>query len=191
MHKVSPVGNSIFLLKSLVIAAGALVLVLTSELEPGYWWLIPFVLVLGFLFGKFTCDAQFRNVGLLTTLGLFAGLNFFHSMIDGVAFMELNSIGRYLGIFGHELIRQPALYVVVFGMLHPFSAGKTKKILLAAIAVTGVWLLGLFAGQYWGGFIEQVGFLRDILEYSLFLFIGDVIHHLYDDWQKLRGKHSH
>lgn len=191
MHKVSSVGKFSFFVKSLVIVAGALVLVFTSEFGLDYWWLIPIVLALGFFFGKLTCDVQFRNAGLFATLGLFAGLNFFHSMIDGVAFMELNSIGRNLGIFGHELIRQPALYAIVFGMLSPFSAGRTKKILFAAIAVTGVWLLGLFAGQYWGGFIEQVGFLHDILGYSLFLFIGDIAHHLYDDWQRLRGKHSH
>lgn len=178
-------------LKPLLIAFGVLVLLFTSEIPNEMIWLIPVMLIFGFLFGKLTCDISLKNAGLFITLGFFALLNFIHSTIDGVAFLELTSLQGIVGIFGHELIRQPALYLIVFGMLEPFSTSWKKKLGLAVVAVTGVWALGLFAGQYGGELIKQSEFLHTIIGYSIFLFIGDIVHHLYDHFEHRRHKHPH
>lgn len=177
--------------KPLLIGLGILVLLFTAEIESEMFWLVPVMLVFGFFFGKFTCDINLKNAGLFITIGFFALLNFIHSTIDGVALLELSTLQRFLGIAGHEIIRQPALYLLVFGILEPFHLSGKKKFGFALLAVTGVWVLGLLAGQYGGGLVEQSEIFHAIIGYSIFFFIGDIVHHLYDHFEHHRHAHAH
>lgn len=177
--------------KPILIGLGILVLLSTAEIESEMFWLVPLMLAFGFFFGKLTCDINLKNAGLFITIGFFALLNFIHSMIDGVALLELSTLQRFLGIAGHEIIRQPALYLLVFGILEPFRVSWKKKLGLALLAVTGVWALGFFVGQYGGGLVEQSEIFHAIIGYSIFFFIGDILHHLYDHFEHHRQNHAH
>jgi hypothetical protein len=177
--------------KPMLIGLGILILLFTAEIEREMLWLVPLMLAFGFFFGKLTCDINLKNAGFFITIGFFALLNFIHSMIDGVALLELSTLQRFLGIAGHEIIRQPALYLLVFGILEPFRISWKKKFGLAALAVTGVWALGFFVGQYGGGLVEQSELFHKIIGYSIFLFIGDILHHLYDHFEHHGHTHSH
>lgn len=152
-------------------------------------WLIPLFLILGFYFGKLTCSAHIRKFGFVITLMLFGLLNFLHSIIDGVTLLGFSEHYRTLALVGHELVRQPTLYLVIWIVLKPFTQKMWKKVLFAIIAVTGVWALGVGIGTLGGHYLEQFKSLDTFFEYSIFLFVGDIIHHLFDEgmrWYKAR-----
>ncbi len=142
------------------------------------FFMVLLVLTCGYFFGKFTCEFSVsKKYGIWITLLIFIALNLFHSTIDGSLITENNYSGFILAI-GHEIIRQPVLYAFFFGIMSPFILSRKKKILLAILSVTGVWLLGMFIGKY---FIQQsLEHLDGISIYMYAFFAGDILHHIID-----------
>jgi hypothetical protein len=151
-------------------------------------WIIPIYLIVGYYFGKITCGTHSKKYGLWLTFGLFISLNFIHSLFDGILSASLSTEYRTLAIYSHELIRQPALYVVIWGMLAPFSK-KYHKIIMSVLAVTGVWLLAMYIGTFASSYINQYSSLNGYIAMTIFIFLGDIIHHLVDEYFHM--KHSH
>lgn len=146
-------------------------------------------LIIGFWFGKITCSFHSRTTGLWITLGLFIVLNFFHSLIDGILIVSFSELYRNLALYSHELLRQPALYLLFWGMISPFVADKKKKVILSFIAITLIWLLGVYLGKFLGNYLHMITLPTLFFELFIFIFIGDIIHHLYDEFP---GKlHNH
>jgi hypothetical protein len=148
-------------------------------------WIIPVYLVAGYYFGKLTCGTHIKKYGFWITIGLFMILNFVHSLIDGILMINLGAFYRDFAVYSHELIRQPALYIVVWGMLQPFERAQ-HKILMALLSVTGIWLLGVYIGTMIGNSVAHLTYLDTYFAATIFIFAGDIIHHLIDDYVKLR-----
>lgn len=166
----------------IVLAVGFLLLHIHDGLN---WSNIPLIvgyLILGFWFGKITCSMHSKKTGFWVTVSLFILLNLFHSLIDGVTLTGLSALYKNIAIYSHELLRQPALYIVFWSMLQPFLINRTKKISISILSITGVWLVGMYLGTLLGTSIQELHINDVFLELSIFIFIGDIIHHLYDEF---------
>ena len=172
-------------LKSLFISIALAILLYHMKDDLKKIWTIPLYLILGFYFGKLTCGTHSKKVGFAATLFMFGTLNFVHSFIDGVALISFSGQYRNAAMYSHEVIRQPALYVVLCATLQPFGGSRFQRAIVALMLVTGVWLLGVEAGKIGGQFIKQWERVSDLLGCSIFLFVGDICHHLFDEFQKL------
>lgn len=173
---------------SLVVIALAVFFALV-EIHVEQLWLVPLTLVAGYYFGKLTCGMHVKTKGLWLTLAVFVAFNFLHSLIDGIGLIGLDPSYRVGAILGHEAVRQPLLYVIFWAMITPFDVREVwKKILFVVIAVSGVWLLGLYVGQWGGEELEHFEYMHDVLGYAIFLFVGDIAHHVIDDIKKTRKK---
>jgi hypothetical protein len=179
-----------FAFKTILIVAVFGILIYHMWSEFSHYWLIPIYLVIGYYFGKITCGTHSKRYGLWLTLGLFILLNFLHSLIDGVLLTSISTTYRSIAVYSHELIRQPALYIVIWSMLQPFTAKSAYKIILSILAVTGIWILGTYAGTLLGSTIHSLSKFDVYLAMTIFIFAGDIIHHLIDDFRHLKG-HSH
>lgn len=157
-----------------------------------HWYTVPIVMVylaLGFWFGKITCSFHSKKTGFWVTVFLFIFLNLFHSLIDGATLINLSTISKNIAIYSHELLRQPALYVVFWSMLHPFEINTLNKIVLSLLAITGIWIIGMYGGVLFGNLLQQLGIPETFFNLALFIFIGDIAHHLYDEFPG--KKHVH
>jgi hypothetical protein len=141
---------------------------------------------LGYLLGKITCNSHTRTVGMWLTFAVFILVNGLHSFIDGIS---LSGIGHGTGIglmIGHELLRQPIMYIIFLGMMAPFSLGTGLKnalyarYLLAFFAVTGIWIITVFLGSQVGSYLNTLIAWEPYIKYLQFLFVGDIIHHIID-----------
>lgn len=141
--------------------------------------------IIGFYLGQWTCHFHRRTEGFWITLGVFVCLNLLHSMIDGA------SIGGYsfiqgLVVLSHELGRQPALYLVLWSMMAPFVSWRDMRLAIVPVAVTGVWLLGVYLGRETYSVIASTQWLESMADMAVFLFLGDIIHHLTEEYRKIR-----
>lgn len=138
-------------------------------------------LVLGYYLGKITCNSHFKKSGIWITIAIFILINGLHSLIDGVSLVGL-SHGKALGLMaGHELIRQPVLYALFLGMILPFSnLSRWARYGIAFLAVTGVWAISVVIGSLFGNQLVHLTQFESLVPYFQFLFIGDVIHHIFD-----------
>lgn len=174
-----------FITKTVVIVAAILALLLVTK--PALMWATPVALILGYLFGKATCGVHFERAGIIITVAAFVLVNLAHSVVDGVAFYGIQGITRYVAVYGHELIRQPLLYVILFAMLSPFSLRRGTRWFVAVLAVTGVWFLGYEWGAHaanWTSLLSEAA-----LAQGIYFFIGDIIHHIVDEYQHRNGHH--
>ena len=164
-----------------------------TDVHPESWWPAAVAVALGYLFGRYTCDTATKSEGFWLTVTLFAGLNLLHSTIDGISLVGIRNAWSGIGaVAGHELVRQPALFVVAWAMLEPFGTRRMyRKVLATIVAVTGVWAVGLALGHLGGAWVSQFEWMRTILGYAVFLFLGDIAHHIVDEVTKLRGAHRH
>lgn len=147
-------------------------------------------IIAGYWLGAWTCHFHKNGRGLWITLAIFILLNLFHSMIDGTSIGELDAFGKGLAVLFHEAARQPALYVVLWSMLAPFPALKTSRLLLIPLSVTGVWVLGAYLGFEFFHTLEKISWLEFLADQALFLFLGDIIHHLQEEYKKVRGENE-
>ncbi len=172
-------SQKIFYTKAVVISLAVIAMVIFAR--PPVLWITPIALVLGYLFGKLTCGTHFKGWGIVVTILVFALVNFAHSLVDGIAVLGLsNNALRFAAVYGHELVRQPLLYIIFFAMMEPFALSRSIKIILAIIAVTGIWFLGYHIGSSFTGL--RVAIPEGLLLQGLYFFIGDIIHHLHDDY---------
>lgn len=152
--------------------------------ELSYFWTIPFWLLAGYLFGKLTCGTHTKKYGFWLTFLLFVVLNFIHSLFDGFLSLAISTDYRNLAIYSHELIRQPPLYIIVTAMLAPFGK-KLLTIPMSVFAVTGVWIIGMYVGVTNAHYLQNVASLSSFVTLTLFIFLGDIIHHLIDEYSEL------
>lgn len=143
-------------------------------------------LLIGFWFGRWTCHLHKRQSGFWVTICIFVLLNLLHSMIDGASIGGISSFASGIAVLSHEFARQPVLYVVLWGMLTPFIARRPSRLLIVPLAVTGVWVLGAYTGYELFFHINQAPWLEPIADMAVFLFLGDIIHHLYEEYHKLK-----
>lgn len=166
-----------------IIALGAAIVLATSHFHFDGLTSIFFaaiVVILGVFLGQITCHFHQRSVGFWVTLVIFVALNILHSMIDGVSLHGYDS-ASLAAVLSHEVARQPALYLVLWGMLAPFSLNKSIKLLIVPVVVTGAWLTGVSLGTT----ISLAEGFHVIAEMGVFFFIGDILHHLYEEFQKI------
>ncbi len=172
-----------------LVAIGILLFHIQDTLSLVIVPIILIYLILGFWFGKITCSIHSKNKGFWITSSLFIFLNFFHSLIDGVTLTNLSVVYKNIAIYSHELLRQPALYIIFWSMLQPFTKNTTTKTLVALLSITGVWVIGMYTGTILGNSLTGLHINGIFFELSIFIFIGDIIHHLYDEFPG--RKHVH
>jgi hypothetical protein len=144
----------------------------------------------GYWFGTWTCHLHKKQTGFWVTIAIFIVLNLMHSMIDGASIGGITSFTTGIAVLSHEFARQPALYVVLWGMLTPFALGKQYRFLIVPVIVTGIWFLGVYLGIGLFQHVNDADWLEPIAQQALFLFLGDIIHHIYEEHRKLRNRHT-
>lgn len=145
-------------------------------------------LVIGYQFGTWTCHFHTKQKGFWITISVFVALNLLHSMIDGASIGGFSSFSQSIAVLSHEFARQPALYIVLWGMITPFITGTYHRLLVVPIIVTGVWLIGVFLGQELFMHIDRAPWLEPLADQAMFLFLGDIIHHIIEEGRKLRNR---
>lgn len=146
-------------------------------------WPMVLFLCAGYGIGKLTCSKHLHGFGWILTIILFCGLNGLHSMIDGISLLTITLKGFIFVILPHELIRQPMLYARILSIMNTFKLSMWIKLPIAAMAVTGTWILGVSLGTLTGEWIHTIEWIHSYLAGSSFLLAGDMIHHLRDEFK--------
>ncbi len=181
-----------FYTKAILLGITFSFLVYQSWGELGFIGTIPVFLVLGYLLGKLTCSKHLHGSGFWITLILFCALNGFHSTIDGISLAGLRLSQFFLVVTPHELVRQPMLYAIIWGMLTPFKQPTWLKVLTAILAVTGTWIIGVSIGTITGEWIHTIEWIHPYIVGSIFLLGGDMLHHLLDEYRVVKNNaHEH
>lgn len=178
-----------FHIKLMLLVAAISLLVVQSwdELPRSVFGIILLIALfgLGYWFGKITCGEHVKKYGMRLTIAIFALLNVAHSMIDGISLSSLHS-GAWFPILAHETVRQTILYAILYEMLTPFKQSTTARIISLIVSVTGVWLIGLWIGDQAGSFLSTIEWLHPYLAAASFILIGDIFHHMLDEYKGLR-----
>jgi len=171
----------------LVAAISLLVVQSWDELPRSIFGIVLIIALfgLGYWFGKITCGEHTKKYGMPLTIGVFALLNLAHSMIDGISLSSLNSTA-WFPILAHEIVRQSILYVILYEMLAPFRQRIIPRTITLVLAVTGIWFVGLWIGEQAGSFLGTVEWLHPYLAAASFILIGDIFHHMMDEYQSIR-----
>ena len=139
---------------------------------------------IGHLIGSWTCHLHNKGRGFWITIAIFVMLNLIHSVIDGASIGTISSFSQGLAILSHELARQPAFYIVLWCMLTPFTQ-RHHRFIIIPLAVTGVWFIGSYLGYELFVHINTIPWLEPIADQAVFLFLGDIIHHIREEYRKL------
>ena len=173
------------------VAILAIITLIATHLEYNGIQTIVYALIaitIGYHLGRWTCHLHQKQQGFWITIGVFVLLNLIHSMIDGASIGEVSSFAGGVAMLSHEMARQPALYIVLWGMLTPFISHRPTRLLIAPLAVTGVWMLGAYMGYGLFSHINETVWLEPIADMAVFLFLGDLIHHIREEYGKLKHK---
>lgn len=183
--------NTFYFAKLALMLAAIVVLVVGTDAvrDTSNILIIISYLIIGYIFGMITCNIHSKKTGAWITFLFFALLNMIHSLIDGITLTTIAIEYRNLAIYSHELIRQPALYVFFWAMLSPFNVHAVNKVFISILAVTGIWLLGMHLGTSGGYLLGNLHIADKFLSLSIFIFIGDILHHLYDDFPYRNHNH--
>jgi hypothetical protein len=174
--------TSLFWIKISLLSLAFGLIIYQSWGELGNIGMIPVFLIIGYLFGKLTCSNHLRNWGFWATFGLFALLNTIHSIIDGTSLSMITGANTFLVMVIHEIVRQPVLYIIILGLIAPFSLSKNHEILIAFISVTGTWIVGMILGNILGANIHDLSWIHPYVASSIFILAGDMIHHVWDEY---------
>lgn len=180
----------IYFAKALFIIAAIALLLLKSEQHFVNPIAIFVLLFAGYYLGKITCSVHFRNMGIGITLVVFMFMNIIHSFFDGISFTGQSFFYWVSAVGGHEAIRQPALYVILWATLQPVIKSDYLKVFVCFLAITGVWLAGIWLGKLSGSSVSHFSNAAAWVRYSIFLFIGDIIHHLGDQYSIVKRQNS-
>jgi hypothetical protein len=181
-------SERIYYAKVSAMMAAILLLLVKSEQHFAHPLLILLLLCTGYYLGKITCSVHLTNTSLGITLLVFVLMNILHSFIDGISFTG-QALSYWLGAIGvHETIRQPTLYLILWAILRPAGINTYLKILVCVFAVTGTWILGIGLGKMGGASFSHITVIADWAGYSIFLFVGDIVHHLLDQYRVLKQK---
>jgi hypothetical protein len=74
------------------------------------------------------------------------------------------------------------------GVLAIQASSTQAALLIVPLAVTGVWFLGAYAGYELFLHINAVSWLESIADMAVFLFLGDILHHLHEEYRKRTKK---
>jgi hypothetical protein len=174
--------------KILFIALAILLLLLRSEQHYSNLLLVIALLCGGYYLGKITCSVHFKNMSIGITMLMFIVMNVVHSFIDGISFSGQPFFYWLGAVGGHEIIRQPTLYIVLWTILQPIESEKYIKIIICVLSVTIAWLLGIWLGKISGASVSHLYQTAEWVGYSIFLFIGDIVHHLIDQYSIVKRK---
>jgi hypothetical protein len=174
-------------IKLAALAAAVVLLTWQSWHEITSWLVVFAFIVIGYGFGKLTCMRTVQNYGLSITLLVFVFLNLLHSTIDGIALIG-HARSEYFPILAHEIVRQSALYVIIAESIAPFLKSVWARIPVAIISVSGVWVLGIIIGLASGNAIRSITWLDPYLPMTMFILVGDMIHHMVDEYQGFRNR---
>jgi|GEM_PF-2231254 len=181
-------SERIYYAKVLGMTVAVFLLLAKSDQHFGNPALVFLLLSAGYYLGKITCSVHLKNTGLGITLLVFLLMNIIHSFIDGISFTG-QPLRYCLGAIGaHEAIRQPTLYLILWGILQPSGMSKSVKMLFCFVVVTGAWLVGIGLGKMGGASFAHIHDFAEWIGYSLFLFIGDIAHHLIDQYRLIKQK---
>ena len=176
----------LYYIKVLFIALAVVLLLLRSEQHYSNLLLIIVLLCGGYYLGKITYSVHFKNMSIGITMIIFILMNIAHSFIDGISFSGQPFFYWLGAVGGHEIIRQPTLYIVLWTILQPIESDKYVKIVICVLSVTIAWLLGIWLGKISGASVFNFYDAAGLVGYSIFLFIGDLVHHLLDQYQILK-----
>jgi hypothetical protein len=174
--------------KAVMLIAAVFFLLFKSEQHFYYPVFILLLLFCGYYLGKITCSVHLQNTSIGITLFVFIVMNLIHSFIDGISFNGQPFFYWLTAVGGHELIRQPTLFIILWAMLQPVNLKRVTKILLSIASITGAWLLGIWLGKTSGSSVSHLYRAAEWIGYSIFLFIGDIAHHLMDQYNMMKQK---
>jgi hypothetical protein len=177
-----------FVLHTVALVA-VLILIISHIRVEGALALVPAILAIiaGYLIGSWTCHIHQLKRGFWVTMVVFVLLNLVHSVIDGASVGDITSFAQGLAVLSHEFARQPALYVVLWGMLTPFVKQEYRRLFVVPVVVTGTWFVGAYIGYHAVEAVAQVAWLEGVADWGLFLFLGDIAHHIREEYRKLRN----
>jgi hypothetical protein len=176
--------------KAVCIISAIVLLLLKSEQHYSNPLVILALLCAGYYLGKITCSVHLTNMSLGITLIIFILMNIAHSFIDGISFIGQSFTYWITAVGGHEAIRQPMLYIILWAMLQPVVTNNYVKILVCFFAVTVTWLVGIWLGKVCGSSISHLYNAANWVGYTIFLFIGYIVHHLIDQYNLIKKKNS-
>jgi hypothetical protein len=171
-----------YYLKATLITAAVVLLLLKSEQHFSYPFLILALLCGGYWLGKITCSIHLKNASMGLTILVFTTMNLIHSFVDGLSLTGQPFVYAISAVAGHEMIRQPTLYIILWAMLQPLNTPTITKVFICFFAVTGVWLFSVYLGEASSTGISRLYNVANWVGYSVFLFVGDIIHHLSDQY---------
>jgi len=174
--------------KTVCIISAVILLLLKSEQHYTNPLVILALLYGGYYLGKITCSVHLKNMSLGITLTVFVLMNIVHSFIDGISFIGQSFIYWMSAVGGHEAIRQPMLYIILWTMLQPVIKSNYIKVFVCFVAVTGTWFAGIWLGKVSGSSISHLYNTAKWVSYTIFLFIGDIAHHLIDQYSIIKQK---
>jgi len=178
----------LYYIKIVFITTALLLLLLKSEQHYSSLLVVLALLCGGYYLGKITCSVHLKNMSIGITMLVFVLMNMAHSFIDGISFTG-QSLYYWLGaVGGHELIRQPTLYVVLWAILQPIESDNFVKIVICFICITVTWIIGIWLGEISGASVSRLYNVTGWVGYSIFLFIGDIVHHLIDQYNLIKQK---
>ena len=184
----SPISRKFYFIKVVVIIIAVTLLIYKSDTHFSKFSLVTILLILGFVLGKLTCNLHYENAGLGVTIIIFILMNLLHSFMDGISFTS-QTFGYWISAVGaHEGIRQPTLYIMLWTILQPLKSSVFSKIITCFMVITIVWVLGSWLGTYSGASLSRLHEVNEWLGYSIFLFIGDIVHHLADQYQRIKER---
>jgi hypothetical protein len=178
----------VYYAKVLGITVAIILLLFKSQQPFTYPLLILLLLCVGYYLGKITCSVHLKNTSITITLVVFVLMNIVHSFIDGISFTGQSFFYWLSAVGGHEAIRQPTLYIVLWAILQPVTINTYMKILICFLAVTGAWFLAIWLGKISGASVAHLYNTAKWVGYSIFLFIGDIAHHLIDQYNMIKRK---
>ena len=172
-----------YFIKIIFIAVAILVLLLNTHQHFTNPFLIIALLATGYYLGKITCSIRLKDMGVIITLLVFILMNIVHSYIDGISLTGQSFFYQLSVIGGHEAIRQPTLYIVLLTILEPFYLNNYKRAIICFTTITIAWLIGLWLGKVSGATITHTYDISNWIGYSIFILIGDIVHHFTDEYR--------
>lgn len=180
-----PSPRRLFWIKLTVVAIAIALLFLKSDSSYSNIPLIIALLPAGYYLGKLTCGVHFKTAGIQLTIAVFVLMNLVHSFTDGVSFTGQPVIYWLSAVGAHEIIRQPALYFVLWALLRPAALSKPAMVFICIICVTITWVCGLLAGAISSLDVQHLSIVAKWAGYSIFLFVGDIVHHFVDQYRMI------
>jgi hypothetical protein len=178
--------KQIYYAKVIFIAMAVSFLLLKGEQHFYNPFLILVLLSGGYYLGKITCSVHLKNTSMGITIFVFILMNIVHSFIDGISITGQPFLYWLGAAGGHELIRQPTLYIILWAILQPASINGFFKALICILSVTIAWLIGIWLGKISGASVAHLYPVGEWIGYSIFIFIGDIVHHLIDQYRLVK-----